>query len=438
MLFVLCGMFTACDDDNDDVAPGLYTKTDEIKTFPGDQVWVEGQVSNYVGMSSITMRCPSWGVEKVIALKGTPVVFDYSWHMDVPEDATFPETLTVTVSAKNGVTSVKEIPISFVPDTTAPWLVSELPSQVSVDFDPNDGKGVWDLVIDVADDRELSYVNINIPDLGYNETMSLSGRESTVSKKIDIISVGAYAAVVTLKDATGNETRIPVEVVVMLAEDEDPIADYDQLYIVNAEEDPADYVIGYYRYMDRKDAYTYSCRFYAPKDGTKTFFTPTQTMNGDLIGASPYVSSKILNKQGYVVPVVFEKAGYYYVLVDIANHTCSVSAFGADDLAIGCDEPVWQSGTGFVYGDWGAPADAMTLNGYRYSQETEMVANYSGDIQIYFYTAGWARVFRGDSECHWIFESPSGSCWSWKSDYAGKVNVILDCASAWVEIRKIK
>ena len=76
-------------------------------------------------------------------------------------------------------------------------------------------------------------------------------------------------------------------------------------------------------------------------------------------------------------------------------------------------------------------------NDYRYEYDMELVDGYSGDYQYYFYSPDWAHVFRADTAGNWWFESATGSCVIYKTDYAGKVKVTFDTAAPWGTIKKI-
>ena len=77
----------------------------------------------------------------------------------------------------------------------------------------------------------------------------MSGRSGSLSKDIEFSAPGSYAVTITIEDASGNKTVVQSEVVVMLVEEEDPIQDYAQMYVVNANENADDYLNGYYRYV---------------------------------------------------------------------------------------------------------------------------------------------------------------------------------------------
>ena len=425
----------ACDEKHDDVRPGLYAAQEVIETFPGDTVIVSGTVSNYVGLASVTLSCEAWGIEQVYDLSAQePVVFNYNYRMIVPDDATFEQDLGITVRDKNGLDNRKTVLLKFLPDMEAPVFTSDPATQLSIEFDTSLGKAVWLLQTAFTDDRALKSVRLQIPGLSLDESVGQSGREGSLSRTIEFAEMGTYQAYLTVADESDNTTTLEMELIVMLSEDEDPIQDYAQMYVVDASENPDDYIDGYYRYMDRQGEYQYQGSFYAATDGAQAFFVPYRSLEGDLYGVSPYSNSKLMNKNGYVVPVTFEKAGRYGVWIDLKAHTYSTWPLETDPNA--CNEPLWMSGTGFSFGEWGSSDEMAQVEPYRYEVETE-IADYAGDRQYYFYTAGWARVFRADADGNWWFESAGGSCVIFRTDYRGPVRVTFDTASLWGTIKKI-
>lgn len=434
--FGLLTLLGSCEEDHENVRPGLYTETEMIETFPGDTVLVSGTASNYVGLSSITLSCEDWGIEKVYDLnQEEPVVFNYSYQLIVPQTATFDQNLDVTVRDKNGLDTHKTIVLSFLPDMNAPVVTSTLPSQLDVEFGKEEaGKGFWHLNLSASDDRALKDIRLEIPGIGLDKTIDLKGKTDAIEENIEFPAIGSYPTTITLTDASDNRTVTQVDVVVMVEEVENPFQDYSQMYIVDANENPDDYVCGYYRYMDRMGEYQYQGSFYAATSHSEVYFVPEKTLDGDLFGTSPYVNSKLMNNNGYVVPVVIEEAGYYGIWIDLNAHTYSI--WQLEIPATACTEPLWMSGTGFSFGEWGASDEMTKTDTYRYEVETE-IQDYVGDRQFYFYTAGWARVFRADTAGNWWFEAASGSCITFETDYRGKVVATFDTAAPWATIKKL-
>ena len=324
LLLTLICFAVGCDDDKEDVAPGLYVASEEIETFPGDTVLVSGTASNYAGLASITLSCEGWGIHKVYDLNGQkPKVFNYDYRLVVPKTAAFEENLLITICDVNGWETKKNVLLTYIADMESPVMQTQLPSRIAVDFNTAANKGSWNLNLKFTDDRDLKSVRMQIPDMQIDETVAVSGRSGELKRTIDF-TTGEFPVTLTVTDAGGNETIVNTTVVVMLAEEEDPIQDYAQMYIVNADENPDDYVNGYYRYMDHKGEYQYEGKFYAPTDNAKVYFVPTKSIEGDLYGTSPYVSSKLMNKNGYVVPVILPKKGYYGIWIDLNAHTYSI------------------------------------------------------------------------------------------------------------------
>lgn len=434
--------FSACSEEGEDLRPGLWSDANVIETFPGDTVLVNGQVSNYIGMSSVAISCEAWGINKVYDLSGQkPKVFNYNYQLIVPKDAEFDQELHIMVSDKNGTENKKTVTLKYLPDTTAPSLAEDLASDVSVDYDTQLGRADWNLSLDAVDDRTLKSYTLDIPDLNIHEEVELSGRRAKIEKTISISQVGSFPMTLTIEDESGNRLERTCNVISMLKEDEDAIADYPQMYMYNAEEDASDYIYGYYRYMDRTDAYQYSCKIYAEKDGAKFYFVPTESQTGDKFGTSPYVSSKLMNKNGYVVPVVVEKKGYYYVWLDLQNHRYVLTPYEVEST-------VWKgtlvvTGEGFSdMGDW-AFSSAMKSAGSDYRKSIELGINSSSSSYSYCVTDGsaaWSQVWRmADGKWWWLDNAGyGGSIATYRPGNAKKVLVTFDTAELWSTMKIVK
>lgn len=432
-LMTIAAIFVSgCNNEYDDVAPGNYVETERIETFPGDTVSVAGVASNGSPISFVSLVCEAWGINQVYDRTAyEDNVFDYEYRLIVPKDATFNQVLTVTVKCENGKSAVREIPISFLPDTSAPTVTPAFNAQVGVDFDTEQQKAVWNIDFTAMDDRRLKSVHISIPALSYDETVEVSDRSASVKKTVEFTTTGSYPCVITIEDASGNKSVNNIEVMVMLSEPENPIQDYPGMYVVDANENPDDYIDGYYRWMDRKGEYQYEGKFYAATDNSKIFFTPERNLDGDLYGVSPYVSSKLMNNNGYAVPVTISKAGYYGIWIDLQAHTYSIWP-----LEIPTGAYNGELGMGYTFDNWTtSPLVNMTkATDYRYNVLLDLTGEY--DYQYYFYSSDWLRVFRADAEGKWWFESADGACVTFHTDYSGEVIVTFDTAYPWGTIKK--
>ena len=441
MLLLVAVTMAACSEDGADQNPGLWTALDKIETFPGDTVLVTGQVSNYIGMRSVEIACAVWGIDKVYKLDGEhSKVFTYNYRMPVPQDATFDQQLSVTVTDTEGKQTSKMLAMTFLPDTKSPKRLTDMPEQISVDFDPLAGAGTYSLDITVSDDRQLKQATVSIADLDIYETFPLVGRQATVRRDLSIRSIGSYTMTIVLEDAAGNTATYMHDIVSMLAEDEDPIEDYKLMWVVNASENADDYLDGYYMPLSRQDAYKYSGKFYADRDGYQLFVTAAKTMDKELFGVSPYVSSKLMNKNGYVVPVTIEKKGYYGLWIDIQNHQWSIWEVDASAAYTGS---LTVSGCGFKdFGDWGTASEEMYRDGCRYTYTLTQNGSYTGDRQYYAArVSDWGYALRWWSDangCGWWEDTGGwgGNCGTYVSDYDGEVVVTFDTVIPWGSVRK--
>ena len=378
---------TACDSDDNksDVRPGLWTELDLIETFPGDTVVVSGQASNYCGLSQLSIVCEAWGINQVYLLSGdNQKVFNFEYKMIVPLKATFDQNLRITVEDVEGNQQKKTM--TYLPSTEAPQVSVNIPTQIAVEYDPTVAKGIYELKLEVSDKQALKSARIEIPAIGYDKTVELKGSSAIIDERIEIGAVGNYPMTLTLTNSGNNQAIYQSELVVMPREDEDPIEDYQLMWLLNADEQADDYMDGFYMPLSRQDAYQYQGKFFADKDGFKLYVVPTQSMDGDLFGASPYVSSKLMNKKGYVVPVTIEKAGYYGIWIDLTKNSWSVwpleipaDAHNADDLCLagkGLTEAneTWTD----WYGTMNRPAD------YRYTLTISQAAGYEGSWTFLF------------------------------------------------------
>lgn len=434
--------FSACSEEGEDMRPGLWNDGDVIETFPGDTVLVKCQVSNYVGMSSVSISCDAWNINKVYDLsKQKPKVFNYNYQLIVPADAAFDQELHICVSDKNGSENKRTVVLKYLPDTEAPTVAEDMAGDVSIDFDTNTNKADWDLNLAVSDDRALKSYVIDVPDLNIHEEGELNGRTATISKHIEITQVGSFPMTLTIEDECGNKMERSCNLISMLVEDEDAIADYPQMYMYNAEENASDYVYGYYRYMDRTDAYQYSCKIYAEKDGAKFYFVPTESQTGDKFGTSPYISSKLMNKNGYVVPVVVEKKGYYYVWLDLQNHRYSLTPYEVENSIWKGDLVV--TGEGFSsMGDWSF-SSAMKPAGSDYRKSIELGINSNSSSYSYCVTDGtaaWSQVWRMSEGKWWWLDNAGygGSVATFKPGNAKKVLVTFDTAELWSTMKIVE
>lgn len=442
MVLALAISFAACSNDEADTPPGVWTELESIETFSGDTVLVTGQVSNYVGMRSVTIECQAWNIKQVYELDGKhSKVFNYNYQMVVPTEATFDQELEITVSDINGKTSRKTVPISFLPDTQAPVSLTNIPSQISVDFDNAMGYGLYNVDLNLRDDRDLAEAKLSIPATNYSKTFQLSGRHFLLREQIKIESIGTFSFSLTLTDTSGNISVYKSELVAMITETENPYEDYRLMWVISADKNANDYLDGYYSPMSRVGEYQYEGKIYADKDNYRILFTTEKSMDGEILfGVSPYVSSKLMNNKGYVIPITVPQKGYYGVDINLQAHSYNLKSIDPSGAYTG---PLTLSGCGFHdFGDWGTASSEMTRDTYRYTDVLNQNGSYSDTRQYYAadtntwqYSLHW---WSDDNGCGWWEDKEGwgGQNGTYVSTYDGPVEITFDTAILWATVKK--
>jgi hypothetical protein len=201
-------------------------------------------------------------------------------------------------------------------------------------------------------------------------------------------------------DALPQEyTLVPV-----FHEPEDPVSDYPYMWVVNVDDDPDKYLLGYYQYMERTSAYTYFTKFYAPANNTRVAFVPQQSLTGDYIGISP-LTGNIINKKGTVLPLVLPQQGYYEIAIDLENKTYGISNY----------TPSTPAYTGLIYivGDYFGWDDNYPMTPINHFLQTAEYSITSSSLSYYYYkTENWGNIYRarhlpGSNDYH---ASPSTYC----------------------------
>ncbi len=397
MILLSILMFVACEKEND-IPPGLSVEISDIETFPGDEIFLKGMVSAENGIKSIKLICDGIELEKVYDLKSqSPKVFRFSYLYTIPESMSedLDDVLSIIVEDVDDNVTTKEISVKFLPDTTDPWFVSLPPNPASVDFDVIEEKADYTLNVEMSDDRELSKLFVSIPDIGFEKEVTLDGLTQKESMSIQFLTTGTYSGTIKVEDKVGNYKENNITFIVLPKEDEDPIDDYAQMYVVNADEDPSAYVLGYYKYMERTGAYTYTTKFYAANNDTKIAFVPTQNITADYFGVSPYVSTKLINKNGYALPINIADKGYYTIEVNIEQKTYSITSYTPQTPEY--TGVLNVTGEGFDFANWTMSTDMAKVdaaNPYLYS--VEVGVSYSAEFEVLFCftNSSWSPIWR--------------------------------------------
>ena len=426
----------SCNDEKDVAGPGAWVSSEAIGTYPGDTVTIEGQASSSVGLKEVRLECAAWDINRSYDLGGQkPKVWNYSYGVCVPYDAQFPQTLTVTTVNVDGQENVKEIPLTYNPTTEQP-VISGLQDEIAVDYDTSLRSATLKLNFGVSAVGVLNYATISIPQLSVEDRFDLSGRGHSIESQYTITECGTYTMTVTVADRCGNITSKDYTIVVMPKENEDEVADYDRMYAFTNEPE-ANYIYGYYMYMQRMDAYCYQVLVYAPTDDTEFFFSPTMETNGERkFGASPYVATKIISKQsepGYVNGYKPGR-GYWGLWVNVKDQTISKWTL---DTAEGDKSTLYYSA------DRNGWSFTAMQQGAGECQKTADITIYAGNQYFCFATTtDWTHIWRiwndNNELAGWWFSEDGSGSGATLPTISSNVNatITFDTLTKWCFIKK--
>ncbi len=430
----------SCKEDSS-TPPGISVESGDISTFPGENVVIKATVSDEVGLESITLTCAALDIVKVYDLSGQkPVVFNVSYQFFVPANTDTSVTAEVVIEARStsDKRSDRSIPITYLTDTTAP-VITTPGSEIGVDFDETTETGEAEAAFSFTDDRGLASARLEIESIGFDESAALSGRSGEVTFYPVFTATGDFDATLTVTDAAGNSANKPLVFQVVGGEPSNPIDDYACMWIANTVENAADYVLGYYQYMTRTAAYTYTVEYYAPA-GAQVVFVPTQTLDGpDYYGRSPQSATKILNNKDYVIPVTITAEGYYNITINIQAQTltlyphipASTNPFAADIKGY-----VWTDG----YDNQTTPAAAVAGNPMRLTCPLVVYAVADAWPALQFTDAAWANTWKPLYDSAWAVigwgHNIDGNGASFGSIGAGTYPTVFDMETMWVTVKK--
>lgn len=443
LICLMALFFSACEEDYG--TPGLYVNQDVYETYPGDELLISGQVSSNAGIEYVRLSVDNWSITKEYHLNaGQNKVFNFNYHLSVPEDAQFDNNLSILVRDGEGNETQGASVLKYVPDTQAPTLEPAIAQTIAIDFDTSNGIGKWNLSsFTASDDRQLKQLTISIPELYIEKVIPLTGTATAINDAITFTAMGIYSATITLEDAGDNKTVFNTTISVIGPETDNGYEDYKKMYIIDADEDADNYVAGYYLIANRKDASTYEANIYAPHDNYHIYFTTEPSMAGkDLFGVSPFAGTKILNNKGYVMPITIEKAGYYGIYIDLPNHTFSTWEL---DTSAAYTGSLWPNLVGFEgIADWEFGPE-MQRDGFVYT--TTLTQNSDVKEHGFFlmnagnWNAPWNQAYEystGDWEGWWENHEWDHSMYNYESTFKGNVILTYNTAILWGTIKKAK
>lgn len=417
-LLIFTILFIGCQETTD-VPPGISIESGDIATFSGDTILLKSTVSDEVGIKKITLECTDWDIKKLIDLSGqNPRVFIINEQLFVPQNAgmNFSVNLNIIIESVSGKITEKTLPVAYLPDTNAPVWVNYT-SDIAVDFDVEIKSGTANLVCNLFDNRGLVDATLEIPLLSYTKTVSITGKTYAFTDQIGFTSTGTFPATLKATDLTGNMLIRNFSIVVMPVELEDPISNYASMYCIIADDSPDNYIIGYYKPMAKTADYSYTVKVYAEKDHAKIAFVPARSITGDYFGSSPYVSSKLLNKNGYVQPINLPVKGYYTVSINILNKSYTVERWTPTGTNSYANQVCMFANNDIAWGAW-VPSPVMTPetgNSFILKGVIPITGAAGTIVQwMCFATANWSMTWRPDGD------TPDATSGWWASAGGGK------------------
>lgn len=407
---MLTVLFAGCKEQGADVRPGIYLSSELIDAFPCKQVNIAGQASCFTGLQSLTITCEAWKLSEVQDLSSQhPVVWNFDYTFDVPADASFPAEMLVTATDVHGTEMKKAVTMRYTPATTAPYI-DGLQKQIAIEYDESAGQGELVLKATLYGEDVLKQVVIDIPDEDIHETISLNHREEQLLFSHVFTALGSFPLTITLSDNSGNVTVAEHKLIVMKPEVLDEPDDYPQMYVFKSNTNEADYIYGFYQYVNRQDAYQYQVMVYAETDETAFLFTPSWETDGErLFGESPLVEERLISVQsqpGYVQGYKPGK-GYWGLWIDLRE--CVIKKWALDTS---------EADKSLIYysADWNSWSFTPMQAGETAYQQVADITIYAGNQYFCFATAtDWTHIWRiwntddGNLAGWWFSEDGTGS-----------------------------
>lgn len=452
LVILFLSIFSFACQETSDVPPGVSIDSGAISTFAGDTIHLKSTITDEVGIKKIAISCTEWDIAKVIDLASqTPRVFNLDELIVVPEDAgmNFDVSLKLEIQSVSGKTTEKILPVAYSPDILEPTF-SNFSPEISVEYNTLTNIGDGSFNFNISDNRGLVSVTFAIPEINYTKTINTNSKSTIFSDQIAFTSVKKYPATLTVVDLSGNTLLKSFDIIVMPVEPEDAIDNYASMYCVIADENPDNYIVGYYKPMEKTADYQYKTIVYAEKDGAKIAFVPTRSITGDYFGVSPYVSTKLLNKRGYVQPITLPTKGYYSISMNIMSKSYSLTSWTPTGTNTYANQVCMFANNDISWGAW-VPSPIMTPDATNnfVVRGVLPITGASGTIVQWFCfaTSNWSMTWRPDADTPpavtaWYGYAGNGKSLNITSAGAGDYPVTLDMAPTigtegmWVIIKK--
>lgn len=343
---------TGCSDDDtypdvDGQTPVAEMNTLHIQSAAGRTFTIEGRLTDADGISTIQLQCADLYLNKTIDLieiYGEPQTeYDLSYSFTTANDELGESfTINVTITDVGGRSTSQEVLVTMDGDFSAPVFISAPAQTVNVLIRDIT---TYTLNISVSDDRSLSHVTINIPNVDNYENYQIEAngqKEFSFSERITLPSVVQnYEMTISVVDEVGNETTTTSTIAV------DQLQDYEKMYLADVattEELNSD-VFGVPMRIEHTGSYEYRARYYCSKANTEIFFLPqANDFSPICFGLDPNDENLLTSDPETAKPIVLTEANVYYDIVfNTQSGQYSISTYSIDEA----DDP-WPSS--MVYG----------------------------------------------------------------------------------------
>lgn len=310
------------DDDNfatvDGLAPTLELGSATIFTEPGRAFTISGVAADADGLKSIRLVNSELNLDKTIdfleyypdtLLHEYTLSYGYAGNESWTGSESFP--VDITVEDVGGRTVSKTVTVSTAGDFSAPTFSSAPSPSLTVLLQ----NPVLSLNAALADNKNLAYVTVSIPDLGVSDSVAISGTSYAFSKTYDMpAKEGSYKMTLTVGDGGGNMATTTSTINVS------NLPDFDRMYLADVASvaDLSSDLYGVPMLIDHTGPYQYTAYYYNTAAGTPIRFIPQKTdfqpicfvvdPNTGLLTSDPSAGEPIVLDQLGYVKITFNSA----------------------------------------------------------------------------------------------------------------------------------
>jgi plastocyanin len=334
----------SCGNDNDfaDVDgkdPTLTLTTDHIQSEIGRQFTIQGVAEDNDGLKSIRLESPDLQIDKTIDLLdiyGDSLLHSYNLAYNVKTAKTqtgesFPFKITVTDVGGRSIETTEQVTMDG--DFTPPTFTKVPDKAITVLL--KDATKL-NLRFSAADNKDLKYVKVSIPEIQFSDSVAASGTAYNYSNQIALPSVLAtYTLIITAADKFNLTVTSTSQVNVS------ELPDFAKMYLSDVETstDLNTDLYGVPMLIEHTGAYSYRARYYNQKAGTKIRFIPQKTDFEPICFSVDPNNTNVLTDDPYEgQPIVLADANKYYeITFNTKSGAYNVSTFvpTADKLPIG-------------------------------------------------------------------------------------------------------